>query len=68
MSIIFHYNSGWYFFAEANVKFVFNSKPITINIFKAIALIALILGTMIDADFAWQLADMFMGIMAVPIL
>ncbi len=57
---------GWYFFAEANVKFVFNSKPITINIFKAIALIALILGTMIDADFAWQLADMFMGIMAVP--
>ncbi|QQY79523.1 AGCS family alanine or glycine:cation symporter [Keratinibaculum paraultunense] len=57
---------GWYFFAEANVKFVFNSKPRTINIFKTIALIALILGTMIDADFAWQLADMFMGIMAVP--
>lgn len=57
---------GWYFFAEANVKFVFNSKPITINIFKAIALTALILGTVIDATFAWQLADMFMGMMAVP--
>ncbi len=57
---------GWYFFAEANVKFVFNSKPITINIFKAIALIALILGTVMDATFAWQLADMFMGMMAVP--
>jgi AGCS family alanine or glycine:cation symporter len=57
---------GWYFFAESNVKMVINSKPITLNIFKASVITALVLGTMIDAKFVWELADMFMGIMAVP--
>ncbi|SDX38715.1 alanine/glycine:cation symporter family protein [Tepidimicrobium xylanilyticum] len=57
---------GWYFFAESNVKYVFNSHPITIAGFKALVVVALILGTMIDAGFAWELADMFMGIMALP--
>jgi AGCS family alanine or glycine:cation symporter len=57
---------GWYFFAESNVKFVFNSNPATVNTFKAVAITALVVGTMIDATFVWQLADMFMGIMAVP--
>lgn len=57
---------GWYFFAESNVKFVFNSKARTVNAFKAFALTALVIGTMIDATFVWKLADMFMGIMAIP--
>ena len=57
---------GWYFFAESNVKMVINSKPITINAFKAAVITALVVGTMIDAKFVWELADMFMGIMAVP--
>ena len=57
---------GWYFFAESNVKLVFSSRPITITGFKALVLVALILGTMIDSGFAWELADMFMGIMALP--
>lgn len=57
---------GWYFFAESNVKFVFNSKPSTLNMFKAVALTALVLGTIVDATFVWKLADLFMGIMAVP--
>jgi alanine or glycine:cation symporter, AGCS family len=57
---------GWYFFAESNVKFVFNSKANTINAFKAFALTALVVGTMIDATFVWKLADLFMGVMAVP--
>ena len=57
---------GWYFFAESNVKLVFNSKTSTINIFKAFVLTALVAGTMIEATFVWQLADMSMGIMAIP--
>lgn len=57
---------GWYFFAESNVKFVFNSKARTLNTFKAIALTALVVGTMIDATFVWKLADLFMGLMAIP--
>lgn len=57
---------GWYFFAESNVKAVFNSKARTLNTFKFIAIVALVVGTLIDATFVWKLADMFMGIMAVP--
>lgn len=57
---------GWYFFAESNVKMVLNAKPVTINAFKGIVLTALVIGTVIDPTFVWELADMFMGIMAVP--
>lgn len=57
---------GWYFFAESNVKLVFNSKARTLNIFKVIVISALVVGTLIDATFVWELADMFMGIMAIP--
>lgn len=57
---------GWYFFAESNVKYVFNSNPITLNGFKALVIVALVIGTMIDPGFVWNLADMFMGIMAMP--
>ncbi|WIV10584.1 sodium:alanine symporter family protein [Proteiniborus sp. MB09-C3] len=57
---------GWYYFAESNVKMVFNSKARTLNIFKAISITALVLGTAIETTFVWKLADMFMGIMAIP--
>lgn len=57
---------GWYFFAESNVKMVINSKAITLNTFKAVVLTSLVVGTVIDPTFVWDLADMFMGIMAVP--
>ncbi len=57
---------GWYFFAESNVKFVFNSKAITLNIFKVFVIIALVVGIMMDATFVWKLTDMFIGIMAIP--
>jgi AGCS family alanine or glycine:cation symporter len=57
---------GWYFFAESNVKLVFNSKALTLNIFKVVVLGALVVGTQINATFVWKLADLFMGIMALP--
>jgi AGCS family alanine or glycine:cation symporter len=57
---------GWYFFAESNVKLVFNSKSLTLNLFKAVVIGALVTGTLIDATFVWKLADLFMGIMALP--
>ncbi len=57
---------GWYFFAESNVKMVLDAKPIVINGFKGITLTALVIGTMIDPTFVWSLADMAMGVMAVP--
>ncbi len=57
---------GWYFFAESNVKMIINAKSVTLNAFKGLVLSALVLGTMIEPTFVWQLADMFMGLMAIP--
>lgn len=57
---------GWYFFAESNVKFLFSSKTVVINGFKVLSLTALVIGTLIDATFVWELADMSMGLMALP--
>ena len=57
---------GWYFFAESNVKYIFGSSKFILKSFKGIAIAALVVGTMIDATFVWQLADMAMGIMAIP--
>lgn len=57
---------GWYFFAESNVKFVFNGKISTLSIFKAIVLASLIIGSLIEADFVWELVDLSTGILAIP--
>lgn len=57
---------GWYFFAESNVKYLINAKSSTLNTFKAIAITALVIGTLINATFVWELADMAMGLMAIP--
>lgn len=57
---------GWYFFAESNVKFLFNAKPVTLNTFKVIVIASLIIGTLIDATFVWELVDMTVGLMAIP--
>lgn len=57
---------GWYFFAESNVKNILSTNSVTINAFKGIVLTALVVGTLIDPTFVWELADMSMGIMAVP--
>lgn len=57
---------GWYFFAESNVKYLINAKSITINSFKALVITALVIGTMIDPTFVWELADLTVGIMAIP--
>lgn len=57
---------GWYFFAESNVKFVFNGKSSTINIFKAIVIVALVVGCLTAADFVWELVDLSTGILAIP--
>lgn len=57
---------GWYFFAESNVKYLFNAKATTVNAFKVVTLTALVVGTVIEPEFVWELADMSMGMMAIP--
>ncbi|MBC2575969.1 alanine/glycine:cation symporter family protein [Peptostreptococcus canis] len=55
---------GWYFFAEANVTYLFGEK--SLNIFRVIVLIFIVLGTTLKVDLVWELADMFNAIMVIP--
>lgn len=58
---------GWYFFAESNVKFLFGESKLGVRIFRVLSLTCLIVGALyIDADTVWTLADLFMGLMALP--
>lgn len=57
---------GWYFFAESNVKFIFGEKRLAVSLFRVISLAFLAIGTLVSGDFVWTLADLFMGLMALP--
>lgn len=57
---------GWYFFAEANVKFLFGRNKLFVQSFRVISIFFLVLGPTLGGDFIWTLADLFMGLMALP--
>lgn len=59
---------GWYFFAESNVTFLFGENRTIATAFKVFALVILTIGAyfITDSDFLWKMADVFMGMMALP--
>lgn len=56
---------GWFFFAESNVKYIFRT-PAIVKGFKLLALIAIALGYYAGSGVIWDLADLSMGLMALP--
>lgn len=55
---------GWYFFGEANMKYLFGKR--SLNIYRVIVLIFIVLGTTMNVPVVWELADMFNGLMVIP--
>ena len=55
---------GWYFFGEANVKYLFGKKAL--NIYRILVMICIITGSLQKVDLVWELADMFNGLMVIP--
>lgn len=55
---------GWYFFGEANVKFLFGNKGLPL--YRIVVIFFIFLGTMFEVDLVWELADMFNGLMVIP--
>ena len=62
----FAYSSliGNYFYAESNFKFITKNRTALI-LFRVFCLVAILIGAMNDFDLAWNLADIFMGFMAI---
>ncbi|WP_017471346.1 alanine/glycine:cation symporter family protein [Amphibacillus jilinensis] len=55
---------SWYYFGEANVKFLMGKKGITF--YRGTVLIFIVIGTTINAKIIWELADTFNGLMVIP--
>ena len=55
---------AWYFFGEANVKYLFGKKAL--NTYRALVLIFIVLGSALKVELVWELADTFNGLMVIP--
>lgn len=55
---------GNYFYAESNIRFIVNNKWVLL-VFRVLCLAAIMYGCLNSFDLAWNLADIFMGFMAI---
>ncbi|MGI6441132.1 MAG: alanine/glycine:cation symporter family protein [Peptoniphilaceae bacterium] len=57
---------GWYYFGEANVRYLFGNKALTP--YRILVCLFIIIGSSLTGqiDLVWNLADMFNGIMVLP--
>lgn len=55
---------GWYFFGEANIKYLFGGKAV--KSYRFIVIFFIVLGAVMKVDLVWDLADMFNGLMVLP--
>ncbi|WP_416199052.1 MAG: Alanine or glycine:cation symporter, AGCS family [Sporanaerobacter sp.] len=55
---------GWYFFGEANVKFLFGESGI--KYYRFLVIIFLVLGSTLEVQLVWDMADTFNGLMVIP--
>ncbi|ELK47382.1 MULTISPECIES: sodium:alanine symporter family protein [Bacillaceae] len=55
---------GWAYFGEVNVKFLFGEKRVPV--YRAIVLVCIVLGALVQVDFVWEMADTFNALMVLP--
>lgn len=55
---------GWYFFGQANIKYLFGSKAV--SVYSALVCICVFLGSLAQVDLVWNMADCFNSLMVVP--
>lgn len=55
---------GWYFFGEANIRYLFGAKAV--KIYSIIVCICVALGSLQEVELVWNMADCFNSMMVVP--
>jgi len=55
---------GWYFFGELNIKYLFGKGGV--KYYRTLVLICIVVGTLLDVELVWALADMFNALMVIP--
>lgn len=66
--IFFGFSSilGWSYYGEQSLKYLFPNKKGAIRWFRRIFLLILMAGSFLSSSAAWNLADIFCGMMAIP--
>lgn len=64
--LLFAFSSivGNYYYGEANIQFITNKK-IYLSIYRISVALMVFFGSLVSMDIVWNLADLFMGLMAV---
>lgn len=55
---------GWYFFGEANIRYLFGAKAV--KIYSIIVCICVALGSLQEVELVWNMADCFNSMMVIP--
>ena len=55
---------GWYFFGEANIRYLFGAKAV--KIYSIIVCICVSLGSLQEVELVWNMADCFNSMMVIP--
>ena len=55
---------GWYFFGQANVKYLFGKKAV--KPYAVLVSLCVLLGSLAQVDLVWNMADCFNSLMVIP--
>lgn len=55
---------GWYFFGQANIKYLFGPKAVPV--YSVLVCVCVFLGSLAQVDLVWNMADCFNSMMVVP--
>lgn len=55
---------GWYFFGEANIRYLFGAKAV--KIYAVLVCVCVAVGSMWEVEIVWNLADCFNSLMVIP--
>lgn len=55
---------GWYFFGQANIKYIFG--PSAVKVYAVIVAVCVFLGSLAEVELVWNMADCFNSLMVLP--
>lgn len=55
---------GWYFFGQANIKYLFGSKAV--KVYSIIVAVCVFLGSLAEVELVWTMQDTFNSLMVIP--
>ena len=55
---------GWYFFGQANIKYLFGAKAV--KVYSVVVAVCVFLGSLAEVELVWTMQDCFNSLMVIP--